>query len=231
MEEEAPVCRFCLETDEPLIRACRCSGSVGRIHTACLIKWFAMNPNPETNHQCNLCLAYYQIQTSHDEEDIPTEESLVSLFFTNPLLFCAGTHYFLFFVPILKWEETLKFYPYYLITLHSVYFSMLAKYVPVKNIKQYFKAFATYKRLYHSCTYLLAVLLTFQFYIAAGGITTLGLFYFYEQHIDILHQLNRDIIIDFIPYEDDNPIFLQEQQEPQLQPEEQAVAPVLQQQS
>lgn len=230
------MCRFCLETDEPLIRACRCSGSVGRIHTMCLIKWFAMNPNPETNHQCNLCLSYYHIQSSHEEEDIPTEDSLVHLFFTNPLLFYAGTHYFFFFVPILNWEETLKFYPYYLIALHTAYFGMLAKYVPVKNLKQYFTAITTFKRIYHTCTYLLAVLLTFQFYLASGSITTIGLFYFYEQHLDVLYHLNRNIIINIISYEDDSSSQLeveelpqqQQQQEPPQQETPQLVAPVSQ---
>jgi len=198
--QDKPICRFCLEDDEPLIRACRCTGSVGHIHSACIVKWFHLNPNPETNSHCNLCLANYTYIRSHEQEDIPDEDGFIHYFFTRPWLYLIATHYFFLFVPILNWEGALLFYPQYLIAIHALYFNSLLRLVPVKNRKLYIDKFITYKRIYHSLVYLSNLLLSFNIYFISGTVSTIYLFYFYEQHIETLNMLNRNIVIEVIPY-------------------------------
>jgi E3 ubiquitin-protein ligase DOA10 len=201
--EDKPICRFCLEDDDPLIRACRCIGSVAHIHSACLVKWVELNPNPETNSHCNLCLANYTYIRSHEKENIPDEDEMVHYFFTRPWLYLMVTHYFFIFFPILNWDNTLLFYPQYLIAIHCGYFNALLKLVPIKNRNLYMKAIINPKQICHLIVYLLKLLLSFKFYFISGTISTIYLFYFYNQHIETLNTLNRNIIIEVLPYVED----------------------------
>jgi hypothetical protein len=201
--EDNPICRFCLEDDEPLIRACRCIGSVGHIHSACLVKWVELNPNPETNSHCNLCLANYTYIRSHEKENIPDEDGFIHYFFTRPLLYLMATHYFFLFVPILNWQDALLFYPQYLIAIHCAYFNAVLRLIPIKNRKLYIDKFITHKRICHSLVYLSNLLLSFKFYFITGTVSTIYLFYFYEQHVETLNTLNRNIILEVLPYVED----------------------------
>jgi len=66
-EKQVPRCRICYEEtsskDNPLIRPCKCSGSMKFIHKLCLQKWRMLSPQSEHVHKCSVCKQEYRITT------------------------------------------------------------------------------------------------------------------------------------------------------------------------
>jgi len=66
-EEELPKCRICYEeTNEkknPLIRPCKCSGSMRFTHRLCLQKWRMHSTNSVNTYKCSVCKQEYRITT------------------------------------------------------------------------------------------------------------------------------------------------------------------------
>jgi len=59
-----PVCRICL-SDEPLmITPCRCKGSMGRVHVACLNQWRYAQAGRLGSFRCECCRFRYNTSTS-----------------------------------------------------------------------------------------------------------------------------------------------------------------------
>jgi len=66
-EEELPKCRICYEETNdkknPLIRPCKCSGSMRFTHRLCLQKWRMHSTNSVNTYKCSVCKQEYQITT------------------------------------------------------------------------------------------------------------------------------------------------------------------------
>lgn len=71
--DEVRCCRICHGTDqerlvdepgaepEPLIEPCQCSGSIGCVHSRCLIKWLNVRSRATQNPRCDLCRARLRV--------------------------------------------------------------------------------------------------------------------------------------------------------------------------
>lgn len=58
-------CRFCYETDEPLISPCKCTGSVAYVHERCLLSEIPQNPTMK----CTICNSYYSSEITNEVID------------------------------------------------------------------------------------------------------------------------------------------------------------------
>ena len=205
-EVEQPICRFCLEQQEvnnPLIKACRCSGSVAFVHSSCLVKWATLHPNPDLQLRCCICLTDYLCSYSHEEEVMLSEDSPIHEFFTQPILYVGLTHYFFIFWPILNDVLIPLFYKMYFISIQYIYFYLLYSHLHIKNKSRYLKVAITWRRSLNIIPYIAACIATYWTNLISGIFATYFLHFFYKQHIDILKELNDSIIIEFFPYIDE----------------------------
>jgi len=66
-EKEVPKCRVCYDEtsskDNPLIRPCKCSGSMKFIHKLCLQQWRMLSPRSDHVNKCSVCQQEYRITT------------------------------------------------------------------------------------------------------------------------------------------------------------------------
>lgn len=65
--QDAPECRCCLrsQADWDFIRPCPCASVV---HRACLDKWRAVSPNPNSMTRCDVCDSQYEFEADSSEE-------------------------------------------------------------------------------------------------------------------------------------------------------------------
>eukprot|EP01105_Mastigella_eilhardi_P025349 TRINITY_DN6887_c0_g1_i2.p1 TRINITY_DN6887_c0_g1~~TRINITY_DN6887_c0_g1_i2.p1 ORF type:complete len:854 (-),score=176.45 TRINITY_DN6887_c0_g1_i2:80-2641(-) len=66
-EEEEEVCRICREAgtrEQPLMKPCRCRGSVGFVHEGCLRRWVQGTLSARRHPQCEICHARYAVSYS-----------------------------------------------------------------------------------------------------------------------------------------------------------------------
>jgi RING-variant domain len=87
------VCRFCLETDEPsaLVSPCLCTGSIGYIHSNCLLKWYTTNP--ERGLHCSICKEPLAKRLQLPLEDGFPQERMNQLGLFNPFLTVFSWHW------------------------------------------------------------------------------------------------------------------------------------------
>ena len=61
---EAPACRICFDTADsasnPLLRPCRCRGSMRYVHVECLDTWRNTSTNPQSFFRCDTCHFEYR---------------------------------------------------------------------------------------------------------------------------------------------------------------------------
>ena len=86
MEQERPVCRFCLEPtvtrDNPFLSPCPCAGSVAFVHRKCLYRWIYQDPEEE-KRWCNICHFYYYPAALPQLEIIPGANNLGQFFLNS----------------------------------------------------------------------------------------------------------------------------------------------------
>ncbi|KAI6219541.1 RING-CH-type domain-containing protein [Aphelenchoides fujianensis] len=60
LSDQIPVCRICLEEDEPreMVRPCRCRGTQGRIHRRCAAEWLRASGRKE----CDVCGTAFRVR-------------------------------------------------------------------------------------------------------------------------------------------------------------------------
>ena len=60
-------CRFCLEEedDPPLIRPCKCTGTLAHVHPHCLQRWLQMAPTHTSRTTCQMCHHQFDISYRH----------------------------------------------------------------------------------------------------------------------------------------------------------------------
>jgi hypothetical protein len=60
------VCRICLDSEHdansPLISPCKCAGSQGYVHEACLVHWIDTTSNQAAKTRCQLCNTHYAMR-------------------------------------------------------------------------------------------------------------------------------------------------------------------------
>ena len=57
---EEPICRICLESEEPLISPCLCNGTMKYVHETCLNRWRFSKMHTLSFSQCDQCHYIYQ---------------------------------------------------------------------------------------------------------------------------------------------------------------------------
>jgi len=66
---EAARCRICfdkeIDDNNPLIRPCKCSGTIKWVHKLCIRKWRVMAENPMNAYKCLVCNQQYQVITTN----------------------------------------------------------------------------------------------------------------------------------------------------------------------
>ena len=75
-------CRICFDSDEeyPLLRACKCSGSIGHIHEHCLLTWL----DTKQTDSCELCKTSYHITYNRPLESCTELNQLQTYFLVYP---------------------------------------------------------------------------------------------------------------------------------------------------
>ncbi len=65
---QSRVCRICFDSEEtpsnPLLRPCRCRGSMAYVHCECLNEWRRQSVNPKSFYECDTCKFKYQFGTA-----------------------------------------------------------------------------------------------------------------------------------------------------------------------
>jgi len=73
-DEEDQQCRICFEKaqnkDDPLIRPCKCTGSMRFTHKLCLQKWRRQSPNSTAVWKCEVCKADYITTTKTNQGNL-----------------------------------------------------------------------------------------------------------------------------------------------------------------
>ena len=68
IEANAIVCRICLDHEDtpsnPLLRPCRCRGSMAYVHRNCLNEWRRQSIHPNSIYQCDTCKFEYRFATA-----------------------------------------------------------------------------------------------------------------------------------------------------------------------
>eukprot|EP00322_Chrysochromulina_rotalis_P011326 CAMPEP_0115846836 /NCGR_PEP_ID=MMETSP0287-20121206/10067_1 /TAXON_ID=412157 /ORGANISM="Chrysochromulina rotalis, Strain UIO044" /LENGTH=237 /DNA_ID=CAMNT_0003300641 /DNA_START=68 /DNA_END=781 /DNA_ORIENTATION=+ len=63
-------CRICFsdedEASNPLLRPCKCRGSMSHVHVECLNEWRRQSANPHSFYQCDTCKYNYKFGTSYE---------------------------------------------------------------------------------------------------------------------------------------------------------------------
>mmetsp|Transcript_37428 Transcript_37428/g.81804 ORF Transcript_37428/g.81804 Transcript_37428/m.81804 type:complete len:575 (+) Transcript_37428:37-1761(+) len=84
------VCRICHEDGEgeegPLIRPCKCSGSVQYVHRTCLDMWRASGVNPRSMARCEMCHYTYKLRRLDGQEVRHAEAAMLCTMATQLIL-------------------------------------------------------------------------------------------------------------------------------------------------
>jgi hypothetical protein len=67
-QEEQPQCRICYETTPPLLQPCRCKGTIGYVHEACVVRWLIAQPDAHV--RCELCHIPYNVDYCNPFETV-----------------------------------------------------------------------------------------------------------------------------------------------------------------
>lgn len=89
------ICRFCFEETgdklNPLLRPCKCKGSMAYVHKDCINRWRRLTTMPENMTNCQLCLTKFKLPILPPLEiildELPDNLNLLS----NPILLIVGT--------------------------------------------------------------------------------------------------------------------------------------------
>nr|XP_002126878.1 E3 ubiquitin-protein ligase MARCH4-like [Ciona intestinalis] len=63
MMKQGQICRICQEADGSLITPCRCKGTIGFVHEACLVQWLSKSGKS----MCEICHTSYVLRVKNSE--------------------------------------------------------------------------------------------------------------------------------------------------------------------
>ena len=70
-EQEPRLCRICYEENPPLLQPCKCKGTIGYVHEACVIHWLtAADLGADVPPRCELCRTPYNVAYKNEFERI-----------------------------------------------------------------------------------------------------------------------------------------------------------------
>ena len=75
-------CRICLDTEQPFVQPCKCSGSMADVHEACLLQWLDVKQSQRP--VCELCKTPFRIRYSHPLEAYEEINRINGYFFVYP---------------------------------------------------------------------------------------------------------------------------------------------------
>ena len=67
-QAEQAQCRICYETTPPLLQPCKCKGTIGYVHEACVIRWLVAQP--DAHIRCELCHIPYNVDYCNPFETV-----------------------------------------------------------------------------------------------------------------------------------------------------------------
>ena len=145
--QEAPLCRFCLDTNEttknPLLQPCSCRGSMRFVHKKCLMRWRVQDPirNAEI---CLLCLTPYILEAPMIEQ-MPDDTGLIGLVLRAPLFLSVGVNYlFILHCSVLPNRNVSNdLFEVYQYIYQLLFFSLFATFWRVQNKRSYFLRWRT----------------------------------------------------------------------------------------
>eukprot|EP00520_Triparma_pacifica_P004495 CAMPEP_0118657572 /NCGR_PEP_ID=MMETSP0785-20121206/14094_1 /TAXON_ID=91992 /ORGANISM="Bolidomonas pacifica, Strain CCMP 1866" /LENGTH=263 /DNA_ID=CAMNT_0006550507 /DNA_START=208 /DNA_END=995 /DNA_ORIENTATION=+ len=73
MDSTTRECRVCRGTEEPLYRPCLCSGSIGYVHTQCLVEWL----DHSGRNSCEVCKTHYKFETAYSVDKPNTTATII----------------------------------------------------------------------------------------------------------------------------------------------------------
>ncbi len=196
MTQEAPICRFCLDSknqkSNPLIEPCNCRGSLQFVHAKCLSRWRRMNPERNAD-TCLLCFSPYTLALEDGLEHIPDFQSLPILFLRFPFILCISANYIAILHhqlarPRIQFHDTFKMYQYVYQLLYIILFHW---HWNVKNKGLYTKYWA------NSITaFFMFILILSNVYVDSLGLFStlpinVSFALLYKVHIDTLVRMNQ----------------------------------------
>jgi hypothetical protein len=195
MTQEAPICKFCLDTSEtrknPLIEPCDCRGSMQFVHEQCLSRWRRLNPARNADI-CLLCFHPYRLAIGEILEHLPDESSLVIFLLRFPFLLCFTVNYLgAIQYSFLYKHNMYMVFEYYQYIFQAIFFLFFATIWKVKNKRLYWKAWNT-----RTAYMMLFFHLVCNYYIHAHELWAIvplnwTMCYYYRKHRSVLHTLNN----------------------------------------
>jgi hypothetical protein len=197
-------CRFCLEEDRitQLLSPCICSGTGKYVHAACLMKWYALQP--ERGLECSVCKTRLATRRYDQIEQIPTQEEIQWWCVSVPLFNLIFLHFLVGFVNLLLLSNGTQlqfiFPVYYCIQAMTHIFYGAKLYSALDHVKQPQKYITLWCRPHRlgligaHIGFVCGIPYTATLTGMAADICLVT--YFYE-HIEVLKELNEDAQIEF----------------------------------
>ena len=146
-QEQDPIqCRICYEENPPLIQPCKCKGTIGYVHEACVIHWLTTaDLGADLSPRCELCHTPYNVAYKNEFEhifDIMGEDYYVHMcplynsilaYFIIQLFVPGGT----FILEYSRQEMVYKLFVPIQYTLFFLYASVFFYKARIKNWRRY----------------------------------------------------------------------------------------------
>jgi len=195
MPQEAPMCRFCLDTHQtiknPLIDPCACRGSMRYVHKRCLTRWRFQDPIRNAT-VCLLCLTPYGFVEEELFEDIPDDSGIVGLALRVPLFLSVGVNYmFVFHITLLPSRSVdNRLFELYQYIFQLLFLVLFASFWSVKQKRAYLRRWGTKETVcfvfvHVLCNYCIAQ----HRFFAILPLNVVMNFYWYN-HKRVLYELN-----------------------------------------
>ena len=146
-------CRFCLEGrsdyNNPLIRPCKCRGSIAYVHKICLQTW-QRTINQAT--KCPICLSYYLFVNGLEE--IPDYRDISKLL-NVPFMVFIINYFFLWYIAYLPLEKkTFDLCVWYISSFSKCYFNSPVWVITYSNVLRYYMIVHLALSALYICTYI-----------------------------------------------------------------------------
>lgn len=195
MEQDTPVCRFCLDGGQtkknPFLEPCKCKGTQKYVHEKCLSRWRRMDPG-KNETRCLLCLSPYTLAIGELREHVPNESTFVLFLLRYPVSLCvtvnyAGLLHYIISRPNMSASDLFETYQYVFQILYGGLFVWAWK---VRHPREYWQIAHHKINFFLFCFQMFCNYQLHQHEFMAVPLLVVVMALYWVQHVRILHALN-----------------------------------------